>query len=154
MQVFYIILFAICLFPWRLSANEVLPKSCHSVPLKETLLSLSADKRHLIFFHNLTDHDVWLANLKSQAWTTHIAPGDWAGFYAPKKVGPFKCVETKLRGEQQVSCQDVLAVCATEVHVPKHNFKSMNQWVANFPAWEEAKGFLERKGWQFEKARG
>lgn len=148
MNKFYIMILLFCVSPLNGWAKEIFPKLCEPLPVETSFLDVKSNAKEVLFFHNISEYPIWLASLKSSRWTTQLVPDHWAVLYAPTKIGRFRCVQSQMGHEQQVACGEVLAICAQKVMVPKQDLEKLNQWLANYSTWMEARAYLERTGWK------
>lgn len=132
-------------------AKEYYPNHCHAMVLDSPLFQLAPQKKQLINFHNISNTDIWLGNFQSPRWTLKLLPGQWSVFYAPKQQVSWKCIESRIGHEQQVACQEVLAVCQTSANPPKKDAMTINQWLLENKGIVAVDAYLQRMGWQFIK---
>ena len=138
-------------FSMQLFAEEYLPKGCKAFVIKNIAVELKANKDHLIFFHNISGKQIWLANRDISKWTIELKPGLWNVFYLPKEHSTWRCIQSELGHEQQVSCQDAIALCQWPVSPPDTSSKKQGAWLIDNQSIVVAKAYLQRMGWLFDQ---
>ncbi|MFJ1268527.1 hypothetical protein ACD661_08175 [Legionella lytica] len=98
------------------AAESKLPVGCQPVMVQGNTVTIQADKKALVFIHNITAIDMWVTHPvqnpgASAGWTSRLEGGKWAALSLEK--GPFAltCIESRPGHEQQVPCEGTIAVC-------------------------------------------
>lgn len=130
-------------------AGEYLPKGCLPLALKAANIELKAESHGLFFLHNISNYHIWLANPAQPKWTVEIKPGLWNVWYLKQDTSEWRCIQSEKGHEQQVSCQDVIAVCQWPVQVPEHLEIKLGGWLIENQSIVVAKAYLQRMGWLF-----
>ena len=131
-------------------AKEFLPKNCHAVPIGDEVI-FEKNKKQLEMIHALSTHQIWLANRENSRLTVSITPGLWSVFYAPHVKSQWHCIQSEPGHEQQVPCQQVLALCERTAKPPKKDFSKFDFWVVNNLSYSELDAYLQRMGWRLGK---
>ncbi len=98
-------------------AGEVLPPFCKPIALHGETILLNSDKPRLVLFHNLSKTDVWIiqpdiaAETNDMPLSTQITPNQWAALAIDQSATPLQCIESSPGHEQQLACEQALAVC-------------------------------------------
>ncbi len=99
-----------------IAAESTLPAGCQAVTVQGDAVTLQAKKNSLVFIHNLASNDLWITHPvknpgASAGWTSRLQGGNWSALSLHK--GPFilNCIESRPGHEQQIPCQDAIAVC-------------------------------------------
>jgi hypothetical protein len=135
-----------CFAVW---AKEYFPKGCKALPLKTVNMELEAQPDQLMFMHNISPHEIWLANPSRPKWTVGLQPGRWNVLYLPQGTTHWRCIQSETGHEQQVSCQEVIAVCQWPATIPKGLEQKVEGWVLENQSIVVAHAYLQRMGWLF-----
>jgi hypothetical protein len=99
-------------------AQEVLPRGCKAVVIKNNSFSLSSKHYSLVFVHNLSKKNIWMVaktskNDVSSRLTTKLESGKWSSIVFGKQANDidFMCIESSPGHEQHTSCNEVIAAC-------------------------------------------
>lgn len=99
-----------------IASESTLPKGCQAVRVQGDIVTIEAKKKSLVFIHNLTSEDLWVTHpvtdpSASAGWTSRLQSEKWSALSLEK--GPFilNCIESRPGHEQQVPCQNAIAVC-------------------------------------------
>lgn len=136
---------------WGLTvfAKEYFPKGCLPLVLKTVHLELKAKPKQLFFMHNIITHDIWLANRARPKWTVQLKPGRWNVLYLPQGASDWHCIQSETGHEQQVSCQEAMAVCHWSVTAPERLGIKEGGWLIENQSIVVAQAYLQRMGWLF-----
>lgn len=113
-----------CWFVYNCYAIEQFPTGCNPIQIKEDV-ALSVKKTTLLMLHNLSDADLWVIHPAkktggSEEWSTHFTADHWGALVLDQSAYQLTCIESRPGHEQQVSCQDSLAICEwPSVTLPK-----------------------------------
>lgn len=142
----FALIFASCGF-----AKEIFPKGCEAKSIEQEHLQLNASSRQLMFMHNISENNIWLANSSHPRLTLEMKPGQWNVLYLPHGQDVWKCVQSIPGHEQQISCQTGIALCEWSAKIDKSKRPKQGMWLAENTSYAEAKAYLQRMGWLFEK---
>lgn len=99
-----------------LAAESTLPVGCQAVTVQGDTVTIQTPKKSLVFIHNLSAADLWITHPvndsgASAGWTSRLESENWSALSVEK--GPFvlNCIESRPGHEQQIPCQDTIAVC-------------------------------------------
>lgn len=132
-------------------AKEIFPKGCEAKSIDQPQLQVPAARNQLVFLHNLSENHIWLANPVHPKMTVEMKPGQWNVLYLPKGDDTWKCIQSIPGHEQQISCQIGMAVCQWSAKISKSKRPKQNTWLAENTSYAEAKAYLQRMGWLFER---
>jgi hypothetical protein len=136
-----------------LFAQEVLPRGCVALVIKNDIVSISKDKNKFLFIHNLSEDNIWLVsqiennNLQS-VLSSKMDAGSWSALILnqePKDI-KFSCIESKPGHEQKISCQEALAICQwPNTKIPEDRkgvfFVAENMDLSSLTAYSERNGY-------------
>ena len=134
-----------------IQAKEYLPKGCQAIALEDNQIHFAIKPQQLLFFHNITESEIWLANRESPKLTVGVQPTAWNVLYMPIQESTWRCIQSQKGHEQQVSCKDVIAVCEWNAEAPKSLRTKNNLWLVENQSIGYAKAYLQRMGWLFDK---
>ncbi|MFI4962482.1 MAG: hypothetical protein ACHP6H_01345 [Legionellales bacterium] len=110
------VVFCLVLMPFLGLAKSTLPKGCKAIAVQGESVSIQAKKNKLVFMHNITSNDLWITHPvvdtgASAGWSSRLQAGNWSALVVDK--GPFviECIESRPGHEQQIPCEEALAVC-------------------------------------------
>src|ERR1700758_2567039 len=117
-----------------MAAESILPKGCQAVKVQGNSVTVEAEKNSLVFIHNLTEVDLWIVHPvddpgASAGWTSRLQANKWSALSLEK--GPFvlNCIESRPGHEQQIPCEEAIAVCSWKKVKFPENIKG-TFWVA------------------------
>ena len=119
MRTVFSILISLCfslLIPTTTQAEEVFPNHCKPFTLKGESVNLPAGVPRLIMLHNLSEFDLWITHPLSEkennaGWSSRLQTNHWSALALDKKIFELSCIESRPGHEQQISCEQTLAVC-------------------------------------------
>jgi len=132
-------------------AKEYLPKGCQAIALEDKQIHFASKPQQLLFFHNITESEIWLANRETPKLTIGLQASCWNVLYMPIQEATWRCIQSQKGHEQQVSCKDVMAVCEWLAEAPKSLQTKNNLWLVENQSITFAKAYLQRMGWLFDK---
>ncbi|MFI4919761.1 MAG: hypothetical protein ACHP65_09420 [Legionellales bacterium] len=99
-----------------LCAESLLPAGCQPVAVQGESLTVAVEKNKLVFFHNLTNADLWLTHPSTKSgvsagWTSRFQANNWSALVIDKGAFVLNCIESRPGHEQQVPCEGAVAVC-------------------------------------------
>lgn len=108
------------------AAESTLPIGCQAVQVQGEAVTLEAKKNRLVFLHNLTSVDLWITHPMTDpganaGWISRLQAEQWSALFLDK--GPFvlNCIESRPGHEQQIPCENAIAVCKWhKVKFPEH----------------------------------
>jgi hypothetical protein len=113
----YILLWLLLIVLQPSYAEEIFPKGCRAMVVKDERVTLSAEKLpQLVFLHNLSAEDLWITHpvtdpSASAGWSSRLQAGNWSALVLGNSSFELSCVESKPGHEQQIPCAGVLAIC-------------------------------------------
>ena len=132
-------------------AESTLPKGCKPITVQGELVTVKAKKNKLLFIHNLTDTDLWITpwaknTTDSNELTSRLQTGNWSALTLTKGTFNLQCIESRPGHEQQIPCENAIAVCQwSKVTFPK-NYSNVwakeNMSLAGIKAAIGANGFV------------
>lgn len=134
-------------------ANEYFPKGCQPMAIDTKQMDMKLKRNQLLFVHNLSDKQIWLADRHLPKLTRGLSAGTWSVLYAPKLPLSWRCIQSEQGHEQHVACQAVIGICQWSALAPK-NMKSVKMmWLLENQNLVYAKAYLQRMGWLFDQKR-
>lgn len=132
-------------------AKEYLPKGCQAIALQGMNIDSAPTTKRLYFFHNISGKEIWLANRQFPKLTVGVQPEAWNILYVPQQASSWRCIQVETGHEQQVACQEVIALCEWVAEAPE-TLKTKNaSWLVENQSILVAKAYLQRMGWLFDK---
>ncbi|MCH9756127.1 MAG: hypothetical protein K0U37_02905 [Gammaproteobacteria bacterium] len=100
----------------QLRAEEIFPNNCRPFAIKGESINLPAGTPRLIMLHNLSKFDLWITHPLSEkennaGWSSRLQANRWSALSLGKKTFELSCIESRPGHEQQISCEQALAVC-------------------------------------------
>lgn len=98
-------------------AQEIYPKGCMPLVIKNELVTLSTKKPRIVMLHNLSNKDLWITHPTSSSgasagWSSRLEPQKWSVLALnTSKSFTLSCIESTPGHEQQIPCASVIAVC-------------------------------------------
>lgn len=97
-------------------STEVFPSACKAFALKGEAIHIPAGNLRVFMIHNLSAFDVWITHPSSEenfdsGWSSRLQGNQWSALALDKKNLTLNCIESRPGHEQQVSCEQTLAVC-------------------------------------------
>lgn len=132
-------------------AKEYLPTGCQAVALQGMNIDSIPTTKKLYFFHNISGKEIWLANRQSPKLTVGMQPEAWNILYAPQQPLSWRCIQVETGHEQQVACQEVMALCEWAAQAPDSLNTKSASWLVENQSILVAKAYLQRMGWLFDK---
>lgn len=133
-------------------AKEIFPPLCAPVQVKGELVNIQATQPTLVVIHNMSSNDLWITHLVSSpgasaGWSSRLQEDHWSALAIDK--GPFDltCIESKPGHEQQIPCEDVLAVCHWTLPGFPSDLKGV-YWAAEDLNLSALIAYLGRQGYQ------
>ena len=148
---FIIISFILTSMSGLVLAKEYLPRGCQAVALQGMTMDSLASSEKLYFFHNISGKEIWLANRQSPKLTVGMKPQEWNVLFTPAQALSWRCIQVEKGHEQQVACQEVLALCEWSVEPPESLTTKTALWLIENQSITESKAYLQRMGWLFDK---
>ncbi len=116
MRTVFSCLLALCLLgPTITRAEEVLPENCKPFSIRGESAHLPAASPRLAMLHNLSQFEIWLThpaeNEHDAPWSSRLQQNYWSALVLGTDAFEINCIESKPGHEQQVSCEQVLAIC-------------------------------------------
>jgi hypothetical protein len=151
-KLFFVFIFLLLNVSYKLAlAKEYLPTGCQALALQGMNIESQASTEKLYFFHNISGKEIWLANRQSPKLTVGMQPEAWNILYVPEQALSFRCIQVETGHEQQVACQEVMALCEWSVRPPE-SLKTKNaSWLVENQSILVSKAYLQRMGWLFDK---
>lgn len=124
MRIFAIMLLLSMVF--SVHAEEVFPKECTPLIIKDELISIPAAAVRIIMIHNLSTVDLWITHPVSDpgataGWSSRLQSGNWSALAINNSAFELSCIESRPGHEQQTPCKNVVGVCewTTTAHPKK-----------------------------------
>ncbi len=134
-------------------ANEYYPKGCQPLTITASQIDMKLKRNQLLFVHNLSDKQIWLADRRVPKLTRGLSAGTWSVLYAPKLPLSWRCIQAEQGHEQHVACQAVLGICQWSALAPKNMESVKMMWLLENQNLAYAKAYLQRMGWLFDQKR-
>jgi hypothetical protein len=134
-------------------ASEYFPKGCQAISISDDQMQFEVKPHHLLFFHNLSEKQIWLANANLPKLTRGLTASSWSVLYAPNLPLSWRCIQSEQGHEQRVSCQEVVAVCQWSAKAPKTMKQVEMLWLLENQTIVYSKAYLQRMGWLFDQKR-
>ncbi|MDX2345322.1 MAG: hypothetical protein QNK11_00410 [Legionella sp.] len=118
MRYFYLII-SILVITTAVHAEEVYPAACKPFVIHGESVKFPAGTPRVVMLHNLSQFDVWITH--SIELNSRLQSNLWSALALDKHAFELSCIESKPGHEQQVSCEETLAVCEWPITTrPKH----------------------------------
>jgi hypothetical protein len=134
-------------------AEEYFPKGCRPISVSDAKMDIKVKPNHILFFHNLSNKQIWLANRHYRQLTRGLAAERWSALYAPNTELTWRCIQSEQGHEQHVACQEVIGVCSWAAKAPTTMRKVKMQWLLENQNVAYGKAYLQRMGWLFNQKR-
>ncbi len=97
-------------------AEEVFPPACKPLVIKGESAKLPGGTPRVVMLHNISEFDLWIthsasANDNTEDFSSRLQSNLWSALALEKESFEINCIESKPGHEQQVSCEQTLAVC-------------------------------------------
>ena len=97
-------------------AEEVFPNFCKPFAIKGESVLFPAGLPRIVMLHNLSESDLWVIHPASEkenngGWSSRLEANLWSALALEKKAFELNCIESRPGHEQQVSCEQTLAIC-------------------------------------------
>lgn len=107
-------------------AEEIFPPACRPITIQGETVHLPAGKPRLIMLHNLSEFDLWITRPmteqnNSTGFSSRLQSNHWSALAIGKKTLSLNCIESKPGHEQQIACQQTLALCEWPITTKKQN---------------------------------
>lgn len=107
---------SLCLLtPATTRAEEVLPESCTPYSIRGESTLLPAGTSRIVMLHNLSESEIWITHPAESEhdapWSSRLQPNYWSALVLGENAFEMSCIESKPGHEQQISCEQTLAVC-------------------------------------------
>ena len=104
-----------------------IPKKCSPLPVRGESVLLNATKPTVMFVHNLSNSALWIIHPTKEAnssagWNSLLQSDKWSALVLNQQKFELICIESKPGHEQQVACENLLAVCqCADIKVPEQD---------------------------------
>jgi hypothetical protein len=125
--------FGFLLLSVTLHAESTLPVGCKAITVQGESVELDAKKNKLIFIHNITNTDLWITHSAkntavSSDLTSRLQAENWSALAIIKGTFSLNCIESRPGHEQQIPCENSIAVCQWSKVTFPTNHKQTNSW--------------------------
>ncbi|MCH9764266.1 MAG: hypothetical protein K0U24_08625 [Gammaproteobacteria bacterium] len=107
-------------------AEEIFPPTCKPIAIQGETALLPAGKPRLIMLHNLSKFDLWITHPMTEqnnntAFSSRLQSNNWSALAIGSTILSLSCIESKPGHEQQIACQQTLALCEWPITTQKQN---------------------------------
>jgi hypothetical protein len=110
-----------------------------------------AKKNKLIFIHNIINTDLWITHSANNTDTTtsltsRLQAGHWSALTVFKGNFHLNCIESRPGHEQQIPCENAVAVCEWSKTTFPESHKQANLWAKEDMSLEGLKAAIGAQG--------
>ena len=130
-------------------ADEVFPAACKPLVIKGESVKLHSETPRIVMLHNLSVLDLWVTHPVSEGdnagLSSRLQTGLWSALALDNTSFELSCIESRPGHEQQVSCEQNLALCEWPITSQPENTQGVFWAGENMPL-TALTAYISRRG--------
>lgn len=133
-------------------AEEIFPPACKAFAVKGESAKLPVGTPRVVMLHNISEFDLWIthtasANDNTEDFSSRLQANLWSALALEKKAVEINCIESRPGHEQQISCEQTLAVCEWPITSRPENMQGVFWAGENMPL-SALTAYIGRRGFE------